>query len=56
MNLIVLMRRLEIALATLAAIRAELEKEKQRKLEEQQRLDEEGAANCRSRSTGRRFS
>ncbi|CAN7109814.1 unnamed protein product, partial [Brassica rapa subsp. narinosa] len=37
-------RRLEKALATSAAIRAELEKKKQRKLEEQQRLDEEGAA------------
>ncbi|KAF3490119.1 hypothetical protein F2Q69_00057379 [Brassica cretica] len=34
-------RRLEKALATSAAIRAELEK---KKLEEQQRLDEEGAA------------
>ncbi|KAG2263179.1 uncharacterized protein BNAA04G06500D [Brassica napus] len=37
-------RRLEKALATSAAIRAELEKKKQKKLEEQQRLDEEGAA------------
>ncbi|VVA92653.1 unnamed protein product [Arabis nemorensis] len=37
-------RRLEKALATSAAIRAELEKKKQLKLEEQQRLDEEGAA------------
>ena len=37
-------RRLEKALANSAAIRAELEKKKQRKLEEQQRLDEEGAA------------
>ncbi|CAH2077953.1 unnamed protein product [Thlaspi arvense] len=37
-------RRLEKALATSAAIRAELEKKKQRKLEEQRRLDEEGAA------------
>ncbi|KAL0727028.1 hypothetical protein Bca4012_023121 [Brassica carinata] len=37
-------RRLEKALATSAAIRAELEKKKQRKLEEQQRLDDEGAA------------
>ncbi|KAL1202887.1 hypothetical protein V5N11_015142 [Cardamine amara subsp. amara] len=37
-------RRLEKALATSAAIRAELEKKKQKRLEEQQRLDEEGAA------------
>ncbi|ESQ54734.1 hypothetical protein EUTSA_v10026278mg [Eutrema salsugineum] len=37
-------RRLEKALATSAAIRAELEKKKQKKLEEQRRLDEEGAA------------
>ncbi|CAN0891763.1 hypothetical protein LINGRAHAP2_LOCUS17160, partial [Linum grandiflorum] len=37
-------RRLEKALATSAAIRAELEKKKQNKREEQQRLDEEGAA------------
>ncbi|KAF8379569.1 hypothetical protein HHK36_029009 [Tetracentron sinense] len=37
-------RRLEKALATSAAIRSELEKKKQRKIEEQQRLDEEGAA------------
>ncbi|CAN6879777.1 unnamed protein product [Brassica oleracea] len=37
-------RRLEKALATSAAIRAELENKKQKKLEEQQRLDEEGAA------------
>ncbi|KAM7266834.1 hypothetical protein ACFE04_009000 [Oxalis oulophora] len=37
-------RRLEKALATSAAIRAELEKKKQMKKEEQQRLDEEGAA------------
>ncbi|KAL0738981.1 hypothetical protein Bca4012_015191 [Brassica carinata] len=37
-------RRLEKALATSAAIRAELEKKKQKKLEEQQRLDQEGAA------------
>ncbi|KAJ4913171.1 Uncharacterized protein Rs2_07792 [Raphanus sativus] len=37
-------RRLEKALANSAAIRAELEKKKQRKLEEQQRLDDEGAA------------
>lgn len=36
--------RLEKALATSAAIRAELEKKKQIRLEEQQRLDEEGAA------------
>ncbi|WOL18259.1 hypothetical protein Cni_G27052 [Canna indica] len=37
-------RRLEKALATSAAIRSELEKKKQKKIEEQQRLDEEGAA------------
>ncbi|CAH8337154.1 unnamed protein product [Eruca vesicaria subsp. sativa] len=37
-------RRLEKALATSAAIRAQLEKKKQKKLEEQERLDEEGAA------------
>ncbi|XP_010448387.1 PREDICTED: uncharacterized protein LOC104730852 [Camelina sativa] len=37
-------RRLEKALATSAAIRAELEKKKKKRLEEQQRLDEEGAA------------
>ncbi|XP_057546616.1 uncharacterized protein LOC130825417 [Amaranthus tricolor] len=37
-------RRLEKALATSAAIRLELEKKKQLKQEEQQRLDEEGAA------------
>ncbi|CAH8384449.1 unnamed protein product [Eruca vesicaria subsp. sativa] len=37
-------RRLEKALATSAAIKAELEKKKQKKLEEQQRLDQEGAA------------
>lgn len=37
-------RRLEKALATSAAIRAELEKKKQKRMEEQQRLDEEGAA------------
>ncbi|GAA0142274.1 hypothetical protein LIER_03212 [Lithospermum erythrorhizon] len=37
-------RRLEKALATSAAIRAELEKKKQKKIEEQQRLDEVGAA------------
>ncbi|XP_021765037.1 uncharacterized protein LOC110729597 [Chenopodium quinoa] len=37
-------RRLEKALATSAAIRSELEKKKQLKNEEQQRLDEEGAA------------
>ncbi|KAK9147423.1 hypothetical protein Scep_006180 [Stephania cephalantha] len=37
-------RRLEKALATSAAIRTELEKKKQKKIEEQQRLDEEGAA------------
>ncbi|XP_044505635.1 uncharacterized protein LOC123225607 [Mangifera indica] len=37
-------RRLEKALATSAAIRSELEKKKQRMKEEQQRLDEEGAA------------
>ncbi|XP_057526776.1 uncharacterized protein LOC130805940 [Amaranthus tricolor] len=37
-------RRLEKALATSAAIRMELEKKKQLKQEEQQRLDEEGAA------------
>lgn len=37
-------RRLEKALATSAAIRAELEKKKQQKIEEQQRLDEVGAA------------
>ncbi|KAF5732383.1 hypothetical protein HS088_TW18G01077 [Tripterygium wilfordii] len=37
-------RRLEKALAASAAIRSELEKKKQKKIEEQQRLDEEGAA------------
>lgn len=37
-------RRLEKALANSAAIRSELEKKKQKKIEEQQRLDEEGAA------------
>ncbi|CAL9145889.1 unnamed protein product [Musa acuminata subsp. burmannicoides] len=37
-------RRLEKALATSAAIRSELEKKKQKKIEEQQRLDAEGAA------------
>lgn len=37
-------RRLEKALATSAAIRAELEKKKLKKQEEQQKLDEEGAA------------
>ncbi|KAI0499992.1 hypothetical protein KFK09_018200 [Dendrobium nobile] len=37
-------RRLEKALATSAAIRSELEKKKLKKMEEQQRLDEEGAA------------
>lgn len=37
-------RRLEKALATSAAIRSELEKKKQKKIEEEQRLDEEGAA------------
>ncbi|CAO2821217.1 unnamed protein product [Amaranthus hypochondriacus] len=37
-------RRLEKALATSAAIRLELEKKKQLKQEEQQRLDQEGAA------------
>ncbi|CAN1267539.1 hypothetical protein LINPERPRIM_LOCUS12843 [Linum perenne] len=37
-------RRLEKALATSAAIRAELERKKQNKVEEQRRLDEEGAA------------
>ncbi|XP_077245495.1 uncharacterized protein LOC143885285 [Tasmannia lanceolata] len=37
-------RRLEKALATSAAIRSELEKKKQKKIEEQRRLDEEGAA------------
>jgi hypothetical protein len=37
-------RRMEKALATSAAIRTELEKKKQKKIEEQQRLDEEGAA------------
>ncbi|KAL2920748.1 Reticulocyte-binding protein 2-like protein a [Bienertia sinuspersici] len=37
-------RRLEKALATSAAIRSELEKKKQLKKEEQERLDEEGAA------------
>ncbi|ERM96475.1 hypothetical protein AMTRI_Chr09g36180 [Amborella trichopoda] len=37
-------RRLEKALATSAAIRSELEKKKQKKIEEQKRLDEEGAA------------
>ncbi|KAF5731167.1 Transport protein SEC31 [Tripterygium wilfordii] len=37
-------RRLEKALATSAAIRSELEKKRQKKIEEQQRLDEEGAA------------
>ncbi|CAA2991773.1 Hypothetical predicted protein [Olea europaea subsp. europaea] len=37
-------RRLEKALATSAAIRSELEKKKLKKIEEQQRLDEEGAA------------
>ncbi|CAL5405131.1 unnamed protein product [Camellia sinensis] len=37
-------RRLEKALATSAAIRSELEKKKQKKIEEQQKLDEEGAA------------
>ncbi|CAH8279387.1 unnamed protein product [Arabidopsis lyrata] len=37
-------RRLEKSIATSAAIRAELEKKKLRKLEEQRRLDEEGAA------------
>ncbi|XP_010521363.1 PREDICTED: inner centromere protein B-like [Tarenaya hassleriana] len=36
--------RLEKALAASAAIRAELEKKRQKRLEEQQRLDEEGAA------------
>ncbi|XP_042471390.1 uncharacterized protein LOC122053411 [Zingiber officinale] len=37
-------KRLEKALAASAAIRSELEKKKQKKLEEQQRLDEEGAS------------
>lgn len=37
-------RRLEKALANSAAIRLELEKKKQMKIEEQQRLDEESAA------------
>lgn len=37
-------RRLEKALAASAAIRSELEKKKQKKFEEQQRLDKEGAA------------
>lgn len=37
-------RRLEKALATSAAIRSELEMKKQKKIEEQQRLDKEGAA------------
>ncbi|CAA0409358.1 unnamed protein product [Arabidopsis thaliana] len=37
-------RRIEKSIATSAAIRAELEKKKLRKLEEQRRLDEEGAA------------
>ncbi|WOK98347.1 hypothetical protein Cni_G07058 [Canna indica] len=37
-------RRLEKALANSAAIRSELEKKKQKKMEEQQRLDVEGAA------------
>ncbi|XP_020581238.1 uncharacterized protein LOC110025232 [Phalaenopsis equestris] len=37
-------RRLEKALATSAAIRSELEKKKMKKMEEQQRLDAEGAA------------
>ncbi|KAG0484845.1 hypothetical protein HPP92_008924 [Vanilla planifolia] len=37
-------RRLEKALAASAAIRSALEKKKQNKLEEEQRLDEEGAA------------
>lgn len=37
-------RRLEKALATSAAIRSELEKKKLKKMEEQQRLDAEGAA------------
>lgn len=37
-------RRLEKALAASAAIRSELEKKKQKKLEEQRRLDEEGAS------------
>ncbi|GER25220.1 N utilization substance protein B homolog [Striga asiatica] len=37
-------RRLEKALATSAAIRSELEKKKLKKKEEQDRLDEEGAA------------
>ncbi|KAK3037231.1 hypothetical protein RJ639_030124 [Escallonia herrerae] len=37
-------RRMEKALATSAAIRSELEKKKQKKIEEQKRLDEEGAA------------
>ncbi|PKA60668.1 hypothetical protein AXF42_Ash006302 [Apostasia shenzhenica] len=37
-------RRLEKALANSAAIRSELEKKKLKKIEEQQRLDEEGAA------------
>lgn len=37
-------RRLEKALAASAAIRSELEKKKQKRVEEQQRLDKEGAA------------
>ncbi|XP_008796909.2 uncharacterized protein LOC103712219 [Phoenix dactylifera] len=37
-------KRLEKALATSAAICSELEKKKQKKIEEQRRLDEEGAA------------
>ncbi|XP_078442258.1 uncharacterized protein LOC144711967 [Wolffia australiana] len=37
-------RRLEKALAASAALRSELEKKKQMKLEEQRRLDQEGAA------------
>ncbi|KAK2983566.1 hypothetical protein RJ640_023100 [Escallonia rubra] len=37
-------RRMEKTLATSAAIRSELEKKKQKKIEEQKRLDEEGAA------------
>ncbi|CAL9079206.1 unnamed protein product [Musa textilis] len=37
-------RRLEKALATSAALRSELEQKKQKKIEEQKRLDEEGAS------------